>query len=172
MSKRRFFSIRLQLILALTVVFTLIFAGVYWWFLDFATRSALTRIEENLRATTQAAADGIDGDQLVALYREAAPNAAGLTDDPRYWQEIDWLDKVHQIEPRAWPYVIVSDDSGKTIIFVEDVWAKYDPSESVGFREVCSAEDCRDVTNEMRTLQQGVVSVAMTPYTDQWGTWV
>lgn len=172
MGKKRFFSIRLQLIVALTVIFTLIFTGVYLWFIDFATQSAMARIEENLRATALAAADGIDGDQLSALYREAEPNTDGLTDDPRYWQQVDWLDTVHQIEPRAWPYTIVAGDSGQEIVFVADLWAKIDPEASVGFQEICTPEDCGDVSLELRTLTEDVITIEMTPYTDEWGTWV
>ncbi len=68
--RRLFVSMRVKLLVSLTLLFSIVFAAAYIWFSQLATQIALRRIEEDLVNTLQAAAAGVDGDELVALVQE------------------------------------------------------------------------------------------------------
>lgn len=169
-----FISVRVKLLTGFTLLFTLVFAGAFYWFSAFAERVALHRIHEDLRATLEAAAAGVNGDELIALYREGEPREDGFTDDPRYWHQLEWLDTVHSIEPRAWLYTYVVGDRPQELIFITDLYAyeKYDPSSAVPFRYSCYNDPaCGDPAPNLRALA-GEIVMEEKPYTDKWGSWI
>jgi methyl-accepting chemotaxis protein len=160
-----FLSIRVKLLVGFTLIFTLVFALAYYWFYTYATQVAKNQIRDDLVNTLNATADGLDGDTLVALAQTGKPNAAGFSDDPRYVQELDYLDYIHKIEPRAWPYTYVKGTGPLEVIFVADLWARYDPARAGKFLEPYTTEG---------PMYDGLTALNydMTPYTDQWGSWV
>ncbi len=162
----RFISLRVKLLVGFTLLFTIVFAGAFYWFNTFAERMALSRIEEDLTATLLAAAADLDGDEFVALYKEGVPREDGFSDDPRYWRQIDWLDTVHRIEPRAWPYTYVRGDEDKEVVFISDVWALYNPDKAAKFLE--------SWTPNTYVMWNGLedTTLYMNVYTDDWGSWV
>jgi methyl-accepting chemotaxis protein len=142
-----------------------VFAVAFYWFYSFATEKALARIQEDLVDTLNGTAAGLNGDDLIALYQEGVPNADGFSDDPRFQQEMDWLDTVHSIEPRAWPYTYVKGEGENEIIWIADLWARYDPSKAVKFQELYTSEGTLIKSLTEQTLK-------MEPYSDEWGAWV
>jgi len=72
-----FISLRLKLLVGFTLLFSLVFAAAFYWFFTFATERALEKIRQDLLDTLKGAAAGVDGGELVALYHEGKPNAAG-----------------------------------------------------------------------------------------------
>jgi hypothetical protein len=161
-----FISLRVKVLVGFTLLFTIVFAAAFYWFSTFAEKMAMGRIEEDLRTTLVAAAAGLNGDDLVAMYKEGTPREDGFTDDPRYWKGIEWLDTVHSIEPRAWPYTYVKGDEDKEIIFVSDLWAKYDKDKAGKFLE--------RYTPKTYIAWQGLenTTLYMNIYSDPWGSWV
>jgi hypothetical protein len=167
-----FVSLRVKLLVGFTLLFTVVFAGAFYWFSDFAERVALRRIHEDLKATLEAAAAGVDGDELIALYQEGEPREDGFTDDPRYWRQLEWLDTVHGIEPRAWPYSYVEGDRSEELIFITDLYAKYDPTAAVPFGYSCYNDpECGDPDPNLQALADRTV-LEKEPYTDKWGSWI
>lgn len=169
--RQRFISMRVKILLGFTLLFSVVFAAAFWWFYNFATERAMNRIQQGLTDTLLAAAEGVDGDTLVALYEEAEANEEGFTDDPRYQELLDWLDTVHKIEPRAWPGTyIVEDDQ---VYFVTDLFERYDPDKAAGFKEWCdpNPELCGDASANINALS-GEPQYELVPYDDQWGSWV
>lgn len=72
-----FFSLRWKLLIGFTVLFSIVFAGAFYWFLDYATDQAFLRIKNDLLATLDGASGLIDGDALVSFAQDGMPNAAG-----------------------------------------------------------------------------------------------
>jgi len=199
--RQSFISLRLKLLVGFTLLFSVVFAVAFYWFYAFATESALNRIRADLLDTLKGAAAGADGDELAALARDGQPNAAGaawlavseddeneplreetrrahgqptalgFSDDPRYARQMDYLEKVHSIEPRAWPYTFVRGVQEAEIIYVTDIWARYNPEKAapLGFHYVSSS-------GLQGTSYRGLSALALkddlNPYTDQWGEWV
>lgn len=190
-----FVSLRVKLLVGfalLFIVFTLLVAlglsGVFNWFSNFATDMALQRITEDLRLTLEGAAQSIDANELLAWYQKGkelygddivlcglAPEDGGiscdeLTEDPAYQAHLDWLDAVHQVEPRAWPYAFVkSDDPDKPyeVVWISDLWVRYDEESAVPFLYHYTPEEDPEV------LIQGMSEITTYgPYGDEWGQWL
>lgn len=165
----RFISLRLKLLLAFGLLFSLAFAGAFLWFYSLATDDAMSSIQESLTYTINGAVDGINGDEFQALVAEGQRRPDGLTNDPRYWSELAWFKKVHDLDPRAYPYSYIPgpDKNGKqTNYFIVDYLQIADPSRAAGFKE--------QWTLNSGTSRGGfqTLTYLLTPYTDKWGSWV
>ena len=124
----------------------------------------LKRMSDELTATLQGAIMGMDGAQTVALTLEARPNAEGFSDDRRYLAEMDWFAHVKTIEPRAWLYSYVRGSNENEVLFVSDLWARYEVSRAAGFLE--------PLVDEMMTQGLEEITLDSEPYCDKWGCWV
>jgi methyl-accepting chemotaxis protein len=115
--------------------------------------------------TLLAATEGIDGNALAALAQDGQPNEEGFSSDPRYAAHLDWLDEIHRIEPRAWPYSYIQGDDPLEVVFVGDLWARYDAARAGGFLEEYVSEG---------PMYQGLTELTIdtNPYTDPWGNWI
>jgi len=200
-----YFSLRWKLLIGFTLIFSVVFAIAFYWFYTFATAQALARIQQDLLDTLKGASQEVDGDTLLAVFKDGKPNAAGeawlavanaeedetpdaaslrkaananfgqatpggFSDDPRYQQLMDQLQMIHNIEPRAWPYLFVKAEGERRISYIADLWARYDPTKATPFLFTKSSKRSYNGLNELtlRTDDQG----NFTPYTDQWGRWV
>jgi hypothetical protein len=168
-AKVRFISLRWKLIFWFSLLFSVAFGVAFYWFFTFAENLALNKIEDDLVNTLIAAADGVDGDVMVALSHTGEANADGFSDDPRYNQLMDWLDTVHKIEPRSWPYLFVVGESSKEGIFVADLSARYNPDRSSLFMESYTSD--RDVPG-IGGLELRQENGKLASYADKWGRWV
>ena len=167
----RFISLHVKVLVGFTILFTLVFAAIYLWFYQFATNNALDEIKRSLQASLETGAAKLNVDELMALYREGTPRADGFTDDPRYWDIIAWFDTIHHIEPRAWPYTFLKD--GNDLVFITDLYAKYNTEKAATFRERCTVNDnCGDLNEYFYPITSGQTWVSVTPSQDKWGTWV
>lgn len=215
-----YFSLRWKLLLGFTLIFSVVFAVAFYWFYQFATNAALTRIQDDLISTLGGGAAGVNTDELLALAQEGKPNAAGqawtavgdasddaeaarltqaavstygqalpggFSDDPRYQNQLEWLDTIHKIEPRAWPYIYIPGSQPSEIIYVADLWARYDASRAATFMWVhkskgFSLSGLQELT--LRTVP-GCIGIFYTnkcfgittanqfgTYTDNYGSWV
>jgi HAMP domain-containing protein len=184
----RFVSLRVKLMLIFTLLFALVFSGAFYWFYRFATDRAMSRITEDLIFTLKGAAKDIDVDQLVGWYEEGKalygddivrcglpPEEDGiscdeLTKDPGYQAHLEWLDKVHQIEPRAWPYTFVKSDNPDAqyeVVWISDLWVLYDEESAVPFLYHYTPETDPEVI--LKGLQ-GITTYGL--YGDEWGQWL
>lgn len=169
--KRRsiYFSLRWKLLIGFTLIFSVVFAIAFYWFYQFATNTALTRIQDDLTSTLAGGAAGVNTDELLAVVSSSQPNPAGqawqavsaapddataakltqtaissygqalpggFSDDPRYQDLLNWLDTIHKIEPRAWPYIYVPGSQPSEIVYAVDLWARYDASRASSFMYV------------------------------------
>jgi HAMP domain-containing protein len=167
----RFLSLRLKLLLIFTILFTVVFAGVYYWFYRFAENIAITRVRDDLTSTLEGGAALVNGDELVALANTGVPNAQGFSDDPRLKDQLDWLDTIHHIEPRAWPYLYVPGTKPNEIIYIVDLWSRYDVSRASTFQQSYISTK-GFLTAGLKQLTLHTTNGVFTDYTDQYGEWV
>jgi len=166
---RRFISLRFKLLIGFTLLFTVVFAGAYYWFFRYATDSALRRVQEDLTDTLHGASAGIDGDELRTLYAAGACPEGGADgcypSDERYWRQVAWLDRVHQVEPRAEPYTYVKGVEPKEMIFITSAGAVRNPPFGAKFLE-------HYIANDPTANFQGLAATTLEPaYTDKFGAW-
>jgi HAMP domain-containing protein len=199
-SDRPFVSLRWKLVIGFTLVFTVVFAGAYYWFYYFSTERALERIRVELQDTIRGAAAGLDGDSLVRLFEEGEVNAAGFSDHEEYIAQLRWFQTVQSLEPRAWPYTYVPGPEANQVYGLADLWSIHDPAKSYEFRELDVSsgpmiEGLRTVALNVprdrrcraaRDAQEGALFAAVRApvayatcmllrrvgYTDSYGSWV
>ncbi|MGA7932157.1 MAG: HAMP domain-containing sensor histidine kinase, partial [Kovacikia sp.] len=171
----------MKLLLGFSLVFSVVFAGAFYWFYTFTTEKTISRLRTDMKSTLLGASKGINVKELLDLYAEGKPNAAGFSDDARFRHQLAWFETVHNIEPRAWLYTYIVGKAennrrvGKPtvapnqleIIYLVDLWANYNPSKSVQFLEsgIPGA-----VTHEV--IEKGKIAETPDIYTDKWGTWL
>jgi HAMP domain-containing protein len=168
-SKVRFISLRVQVLVGFTLLFSVVFAGAYYWFYTFTTNAAMNRIQQDLVDTLQGAEAGLDVEQFLTLAKEGVPRADGYTDDPRYWEHVGWLARVEQVEPRAKVYTYIKGEQPKEVIFIGSGGAVLDPPFGAQFLEHYTSSGL-GVAN----LLTGLDHVGVDPeiYDDEWGSWI
>jgi len=96
--------------------------------------------------------------------------ATGFSDDPRYQQLMNELQVIHDIEPRAWPYIYIKAQGDRELTYIADLWARYDPTKATPFMYTRSSRRSYDglTTLTLRLDDNG----NFTPYTDDFGNWI
>lgn len=177
----QFLSLRIKLLVGFSLVFSIVFAGAFYWFYTFTTDKTISRLRADLRSTLEGAVAGLDVDELMELYAEGERNAEGFSDDPRYQRQIEWFETVKSIEPRAWLYsfVVGEPDANRRVepspvvpghpetVYLVDLWANYDASKAVRFLEPDDASSRARLVVETGTLIEEPKI-----YSDDWGTWL
>lgn len=162
------------------MVFSVVFATAFYWFYSFSIQKAMTRLREDMKATAIGTANGLNVEELIALYQEGEPSPDGLPDDPRYKKQIAWFRKIKAIEPRAWPltYVVVEGNPDNPNIdklegapniytlYLADLLLYYDPAKAVQFLEPGNASKYT-----LKAYREGEL-VERPLYTDEFGSWI
>lgn len=172
----RFSSLRVKLLVGFTIVFSIVSAGTYYWIYTLTIDRISRQVKDHLQAAAIGAAQTIDAEELLTLYREGTQNQGGFSDDPRYHRQLAWLDQIHQTLPQVWMFTFVQGNQPDTrrvgpamgpaeIIYLVDVWARYDPSKSAKFLEPAVGTPAH-----LRALAGAVTFRDL--YQDQWGTWI
>jgi signal transduction histidine kinase len=165
--KRPFLGLRIKLMLGCTLVCGVVFSGAYYWFYNYSTQKALERIRDDLVATLEAAANEIDGDILLALAAETEPRADGYTDDPRYWEHVEFLAMVEYLEPRAFTYSYIAGPEANTVYFIGSGSAANTQRDFEGAKFL---EYYEPKTRIYEGLTEQITNLE--PYQDSWGYWI
>ncbi|MEM9216590.1 MAG: HAMP domain-containing sensor histidine kinase [Cyanobacteria bacterium P01_F01_bin.150] len=134
-----------------------------------------------MKDTLQGAAKGVDIPELLSLYKDGSPNNEGFSDDIRFYNQLNWLDAIHQTEPQAWFYLFILGNSNNNrrigtssvpkgeseIIYIVDLWTKYDKNKASRFLE-------SDIPNlrAQKVIQSKEIAIHSEIYTDKWGDWL
>lgn len=170
-SKPLFISLRLKLLGGFSLVFIVVFVGAYYWFYQYSTERALSRIRQDLEDTLRGTIQGIYGDDFQRLAQEGKADASGVpANDPRYLQHQTWLDNVVHVEPRAIAYTYVLASEPDAVLWVGDSsrtslpHAGYEPSKFLDSYTPGAGS----------VILQGlqVDTINMEGYKDDWGKWV
>lgn len=140
-----------------------------------------TRLKIDMKDTLQGTAKGVNVPELLSLYADGEANAEGFSDDIRFHNQLEWLDTIHQTEPQAWFYLFILGNSsqnrrygtsavppgGEEIIYIIDLWAKYDQRKASRFLE-------SDIPNPraQNVIQREEIVFHPRIYTDKWGSWL
>jgi HAMP domain-containing protein len=170
-----FIGSRIRLLIGFTLIFTLVFAGAFYWFYSFTETMATNRLRQELVNTVSAAASGVDADEFAALVKDGKINDFGYTDDPRYWRHVDWLVRISKTNPKAQVYSYVVGEQPKEIIFIGSVGAVVvspggdQPPWGAKFKEhyISSGQGTANLLTGLDRL-----GVQVAPYEDQWGKWL
>ena len=93
-----------------------------------------------------------------------------LIEDPRYVRLMDWLEEVHQLEQRAWPYIYVPEDQANSFVAIADLWNRYDEDKAYSYLYY--------TISSKGIITQGFDKLTLHPdnltggYDDQYGNWV
>jgi methyl-accepting chemotaxis protein len=169
--KKLYLGLFWKLLIALMLLFSLIVAGVFYWFYTISESSALKRIQTDMQDTLQAAAKGINVDELLALDQEIPGDGSGFPDDQRFQNQLDWLDTVHKIEPRAWLYTYRAGSGEGEMIFLVDLYARYEPNRAAKYKEsyISKGGMAKGVSAFTYRLDS---NGKFNTYADKWGEWV
>ena len=118
-----------------TLVFSLAFCILFYLFYLFSTELALGRVAQDLRDTVTGAALSLNADEVKLLAQRGKSNGVGGSSDPLYPKQLEILEKVHRIEPRAWPYLYVAAPKSGEIRYLADVWSLHNPEKAAKFGE-------------------------------------
>ncbi len=165
-----FISLRWKLLVGFTLVFSVVFAAVFYWFYTYSDATAVDKIKCDLVNTITGAAKGVNTDELLALAKEGKPNDAGFSDDPRFQSQLNYLDTVHQIEPRAWPYIYIPGTEKNEIIYVVDLFARYDASRATPFLKHKISKGIS--LGGLKELTVHTTDGKFAVYGDEYGSWV
>jgi HAMP domain-containing protein len=175
--KGTFVSVRIKLLIAFGLLFGIIYAVTFYWFLQFASQRAIDRLGEDLTVLIEAAADQINGDELKALYLEADPET--LESDPRYIRHMEALETLKDIDPRATTYTIVAVNLPREYAMVTDAGQRRTPDNPVTahFRDELILEEIPPGFPELFETERPasgdhVTYLLLEPYSDEYGQWV
>lgn len=177
---RRSLSLRVKLLVVFSILFSLVFAGAFYWFYTFTTEKTLYKLRSDMRNTLKGAAQGVDVEELWALYQTGDRNPAGFSDDDRYQRQLRWFQTVHQIEPRVWlySYVVGPVDRNRRFgpasvtppnletVYLVDLWLIRDPNKAADFLESAPANLDLDFIREQSLIEVSKI------YSDKWGSWL
>jgi len=170
MTQGFYISIRLKMIIMLTVVFSILFIGVFRSFYRVSTEMALDNMYSELMDVARNAAEGIDGDMHQALYENPEFDdkqqwPKGKTEE-RYWQIAEWLYTVHRSNPSAYLYTYLSPEPGK-VEFIVSHGAMLNPIDGAPFREPYYPKSPSVILSGLseETISANVIH-------DKWGSWV
>ena len=170
-----FISSRVRLLVGFTLLFSIVFAGAFYWFYVYSTNVAMNRLEQEVLDMVQGSAEGVDVDQFVALAKEGEVRADGYTDDPRYWAHVDWLVRVSRTNPNAQVYSYIAGTQPKEVIFIGSVGAVNTspggdpPPWGAKFQEHYTSSG-KGSANLLTGLDH--LGAKTTIYEDKWGSWM
>src|SRR5512134_2548548 len=170
-----FISSRVRLLIGFTLLFTVVFAGAFYWFYVYSTTVAMNRLKQEVLDMVQGSAEGVAVDEFVALANEGVVRDDGYTDDPRYWAHVDWLVRVSRTNPNAQVYSYVAGTEPKEVIFIGSVGAVNTspggdpPPWGAKFKEHYTSSG-KGSANLLTGLDH--LGAKTTIYEDKWGSWM
>jgi methyl-accepting chemotaxis protein len=159
-----YLSLRYKLLIGFTLLFTVIFATVYFWFYQFATDMALNQIRDDMVQTLNGAAAGIN----IEAFKDMAAAAESGTTSPFYDEHIQWLATVREVEPRGVTYTFVPTGDGYEVLFIGDVTVAFNPAGAANLGESYDASP----QNTMLYAGLSDLTTNLVSYTDKFGRWV
>lgn len=179
--RRLYVSIRRKVFILFTLFVTVVFALVFYWFFDFATRLAENDLIRDLGSIAETAAQGIDGDMHQALYKSDILEGRPMTDE-RYQKIVEWLALVKESQGkvktsedeeayRVLLYTYVATNESGAVRFVGSSSALNQPPSGAQFRELYQTHTESSQNFMLSGLLETSVNIEV-PITDEWGRWV
>ena len=161
----RFIGLRCKILAGFTLIFTVVFTLAFSLFYWYSVQEAMGKIRTDLLDTIRGAVLGIDGEEFARLAAQTTLTQ-GSPASSIYLRQQEWLKRIHEIEPHANPYTFVSAGQGKDVLWIGDSFRITHPDRATKFKERYDASKSK-LYGGLREL-----TLNMTPYRDQWGSWV
>jgi HAMP domain-containing protein len=170
----RFVSLRVKLLVAFTLLFTVIYAGTFYWFYNFASDRAKDRLAEDLTVLITSAASHIDGNDVKALMEMDDPEQ--VYQDERYIQQLEWLETIKEVDDRATTYTMAQLSTTEYMMLVVAT-QRTEPDDTAGFGETFEAERNEPTPEDWQgflDVYEGTrdTYVILEPYGDAFGSWI
>ncbi|MDZ4769876.1 MAG: HAMP domain-containing protein, partial [Chloroflexota bacterium] len=169
----RFLSIRARMVLAFTLLFTIVFITLGIAVYNFASQRAIDRLEEDLTVLLRGTTKGIDGDAFRSVARFSTVDENGYPEDPRFWRIVNWISIVKEIDNRAGLYTIARESGDGAFYFVASATARTAPTDpgTARFRQPLEVDP---VPDEFAALFDGRSDywLLLDPYQDEFGSWI
>lgn len=172
-----FVSLRVRLLLAFGLLFSIIYAATFYWFLQFASQRAVDRLGEDLKVLIEAGAEQIDGDELKALTSDG--DAEMLDSNDAYDRHMDWLETLKEIDPRATTYTMVQVNAPNEYVIVTDAGQRVAPDNprTAGFGDPLVLDEVPPEFDALFHTQRPangnpVTWILLEPYSDPYGEWI
>jgi hypothetical protein len=163
-------GLRGKLVIGFTLVFTLVFALAYFWFYNFASDAALSRLENDIHDTLEGVAAGVDGDAMESFLAEVPTTPDGYPTDQRYWDHVNWFATARQIEPRALAYSYTYGDAQHdTIMYIGSVGATFEGQPGVKYGQ---GDEGFSIADNLQTLDNSEIYISTNVYSDTIGSWI
>lgn len=173
-----FISLRVKWLVSLTACLGVVCFLTYETYSSFVKAEAKERLQTDMQNTLHLATSGIDVRELMLLYQQGKSNKQGVSNDPRYQSQLQWLHEVHQIEPTARLYTYVLANSNNKphrgpspgeneVIFLVDLWAKNHPEKAANFLESAPTNQAM-----LQPLETGKFVQPSPPYTRNNRRWM
>jgi HAMP domain-containing protein len=161
---RIYLSLRYKLLIGFTLLFTIVFATVFFWFYQFSTEMAFNQIRNDMVTTLDGVAGGIE----IESFKQMAEAALEGVESPYYDEHIQWLATAREVEPRGVTYTFVPTGNGFEVLFLGDVTVVFNPDSAAQFGEPYNASpDKTMLFAGLSGLTTNLVS-----YPDKFGRWV
>ena len=174
---KRFLSLRFKIWFGFTLIFTPVFLIGFLGFYQYTSNSVLDLISKDMIQTIQGVVKDKDAVHAFEnLYKEEKENnplcdpkserAGYYPENPLYWQHVNWLKSIEDIEPQARVYTYVMGENPGEIITIGSSGAVKDPQEGFKF--------CQSYTSKTTKIYEGLsgrVDV-WEPYKDSQGEWI
>ncbi len=179
-TKRRFgfpVKMRWKLLASYAAAFTVVFAFIAVWVVQYTTTAAQDRLVENLASMSAGASKSMDAATFDALVRtvDAVPDASnayglGYPTSPLYRTSSRDLLRVMQIDDQAQAYSYARDDKDGKLYFQASAGFLLDPQTGVTFK-VPLDKVVDPATYEL--MSQGLTKTTAQPaYSDPYGSWI
>jgi hypothetical protein len=186
-----FVSLRVQLVVTFLVLFGVLAGGIFYWFYtfsdelvterfyNFTTDAAMDRLKEDLETLLTGVSAQIDGEQFQALVedkqletlvreQEESPNSGIYPEDERYWEHVQLLGQIFQIDPRTGLYTFVAGEQPGEVVWIGSSGATKEEPTGAKFRQV--SDYGADAAIILAGLEK--TSFYLEIYEDEFGKWI
>lgn len=175
---KRYLSLRIKIWFVFILIFTPVFIASYIWFYLYTSERISFSISEDLIQTIEGAVKGMDIEGFVKLYEEerandprCLPELGGeengyYSENPLYWEHVEWLGAIEDLEPNARLYTYVKGEEPGEVISIGSSGAVWDPPGGWPF--------CWRYTSTNTRIYEGLTARVdvWEPYSDDWGEWI
>lgn len=173
---KRYLSLRIKIWFGFILIFTPVFVASYIWFYYYTSERVLNNISEDLVQTIEGTVKGMDIDGFVTLYAEEKANnplcdpnserAGYYPENPLFWQHVNWLRNIEDVEPQARLYTYVKGEKPGEVIAIGSSGAVKDPQEGFMF--------CQSYISKTTRIYEGLTRRVdvWKPYKDPYGEWI
>lgn len=163
---RKFISLKTKIMVGFTIIFSISFAGSFYWFYRFMIHETIHYLRRDLEIVLINSARRLDTDELMTLAKEGKSNKKRLSDDLRYQNQLRFFETIQYYASDVKLFTFTKGNKPNEIIYLVDGWANIDLEKTAKFLESAEMTEFH-----RRTLIDGNTEYRNL-YKDKWGSWL